>query len=174
MRLYSEVLFDMNALSYLDRLGIISQSVSCVERPLTSDLIRHKEMSHENSRPRWEEVERCGMMSLPLAEDEMFDVLCCMQENKGLSLYDAGMIVLCQKTGFPLFTEDKKMMSVMKQLSLPHISLVSFVEALGDAGLLSADKVAEICKRICAELLPKRYDSECERICERFMIAEED
>lgn len=174
MRLYSEVLFDMNALSYLDRLGIISQSVSCVERPLTSDLIRHKEMSHEHSRPRWEEVERCGMMSLELSEEEMAEVVQCMQENKGLSLYDAGMIVLCQKTGFPLFTEDKKMMSVMKQLSLPHISLVSFVEALGDAGLLSADKVAEICKRICAELLPKRYDSECERICKRFMIAEED
>ena len=174
MSLYSELLFDMNALSYLDKLVILPQALGCVERPLTSDLIRYKEMSHENSRPRWEEVERCGMMSLPLAEDEMFDVLCCMQENKGLSLYDAGMIVLCQKTGFPLFTEDKKMMSVMKQLSLPHISLVSFVEALGDAGLLSADKVAEICKRICAELLPKRYDVECERICERFMIAEED
>ena len=174
MSLYSELLFDMNALSYLDRLGIISQSVSCVERPLTSDLIRHKEMSHENSRPRWEEVERCGMMSLPLAEDEMFDVLCCMQENKGLSLYDAGMIVLCQKTGFPLFTEDRKMISVMERLCLPRVSLVSFVEALGNAGVLSADKVAEICERICAELLPKRYDAECERICQRFMIAEED
>ena len=174
MRLYSEVLFDMNALSYLDRLGIISQSVSCVERPLTSDLIRHKEMSHENSRPRWEEVERCGMMSLPLAEDEMFDVLCCMQENKGLSLYDAGMIFLCQKTGFPLFTEDKKMISVMERLCLPRVSLVSFVEALGNAGVLSGRELVEICERICAELLPKRYDAECEQICQRFLIAEED
>ena len=174
MSLYSELLFDMNALSYLDKLVILPQALGCIERPLTSDLIRYKEMSHENSRPRWEEAERCGMMSLELSEEEMAEVVQCMLENKGLSLYDAGMIFLCQKTGFPLFTEDKKMMSVMKQLSLPHISLVSFVETLGDAGLLSGEKVAEICKRICAELLPKRYDSECERICERFMIAEED
>ena len=66
------------------------------------------------------------------------------------------------------------MISVMERLCLPRVSLVSFVEALGNAGVLSGRELVEICERICAELLPKRYDSECERICKRFMIAEED
>ena len=174
MSLYSELLFDMNALSYLDKLVILPQALGCVERPLTSDLIRYKEMSHEHSRPRWEEAERCGMMSLELSEEEMAEVVQCMLENKGLSLYDAGMIFLCRKTGFPLFTEDKKMISVMERLCLPRVSLVSFVEALGNAGVLSGHELVEICERICAELLPKRYDAECEQICQRFLIAEED
>ena len=37
MSLYSELLFDMNALSYLDKLVILPQGLGCVERPLTSD-----------------------------------------------------------------------------------------------------------------------------------------
>lgn len=174
MSLYSELLFDMNALSYLDKLAILSPALGCVERPLTSDLIRYKEMSHENSRPRWEEAERCGMLSLALSETEMSEVVRCMLENKGLSLYDAGMIFLCQKTGYPMLTEDKKMCSVMEKLGLSHVSLVSFIERLGEAGVLSGTQVVEICERICVELLPKRYDAECERICERFVVAEED
>ena len=174
MSLYSDLLFDMNALSYLDKLVILPQALGCVERPLTSDLIRYKEMSHENSRPRWEEAERCGMLSLELSEAEMAEVVRCMLENKGLSLYDAGMIFLCQKTGYPMLTEDKKMCSVMEKLGLPHVSLVSFVERLGEAGVLSRTQVVEICERICVELLPKRYDAECRRICGRFVVAEED
>ena len=62
MSLPSRLLFDMNALRYLDQLGLLEVCISAIQDPYTLDLIRMQEMR----KPTWEDVVLYGMRSCEL------------------------------------------------------------------------------------------------------------
>lgn len=150
MSLPSRLLFDMNALRYLDQLGLLEVCISAIQDPCTLDLIRMQEMR----KPTWEDVVPYGMRSCELSSEMMTEAVTLMSGSPKLSIYDAGLIVLAKESGFPIVTEDGAMVKVMSRQKVLHVSLPEMVDSLVDAGKISYEEAVPVFRRISTELLP--------------------
>ena len=156
MSLYPRLLFDMNALRYLDQLELLEVCVEAVAKPRTLDLIRFKEMKN----PVWEDVEPYGMQSCALTPEMMAEADAMTKVSPKLSICDAGLIVLAKEYNIPVFTEDMAMVKVMNHQKVQHVSLPEMVDSLVDAKKISYEKAGPVFQRIFTELLPgceKKY-----------------
>ena len=157
MSIFCNLIFDANVLTYLYELGLLETCVKAVEHPFTLDLIRDVELK----RMPWADVVRREVGVLSLDEKMMGDAVSYMSDCRGLSFYDAGLIVLGKCFGFPVFTEDKKMIRELLRLGLKHVSLLEVVEALVSAKCISCGVGVDSVDAIASKLLPGRYNKEC-------------
>lgn len=156
MSLFPRLLFDMNALRYLDQLRLLKVCVGAVAEPCTLDLIRFTEMKN----PVWEDVKPYGMQSCELTPEMMAEAVAVMGVSPKLSICDAGLIVLAKEYNIPVFTEDMAMVKVMSRQKVLHVSLPEMVDSLVDAGKISYEEGVSAFRRISTELLPgcaKKY-----------------
>lgn len=150
MSLPSRLLFDMNALRYLDQLRLLEVCISAVQVPCTLDLIRKQEMRS----PTWGDVVLYGMQSLELTSEMMAEAYALIGGFPKLSICDAGLIVLAKEYGIPIFTEDRAMVKMMGRQKVLHVSLPEMVDSLVDAGKISYEDAVPMFQRISTELLP--------------------
>lgn len=160
----SKLLFDMNVLRYLDQLGILTQCISMIKNPYTLDLIKEKEMMN----PSWEDVEKGGMKTLGLSGKQMLEAEELRGGHKKLSIYDAGIIILAAKKNYPLFTEDRKMITEMERLGIRHICLPEMIDLMYQNGIISKDEAHQFIEMTQSTLLQKRYDEYCVELLEKY------
>lgn len=164
MSIFSHLIFDTNAFRYLDELDLLDVCLEAVESPLTLDMIRDIELK----KPCWEDVACHGVAVLSLDGKMMAEAVSCMSKCRGLSIYDAGLIVLGQCFGYPVFTEDRKMIRELSFKKVRHVSLPEVIEGLVFEGYLSPEGGADAAEVISSQLLPGRYDKECAYLREKF------
>lgn len=150
MSLPSRLLFDMNALRYLDQLGLLEVCISAIQDPYTLDLIRMQEMR----KPTWEDVVLYGMRSCELSSEMMTEAVTLMSGSPKLSICDAGLIVLAKESGLPIVTEDGAMVKVMSRQKVLHVSVPEMVDLLVGAEIISREVAVGLFQRLSAELLP--------------------
>ena len=167
MSIFSHLIFDANALTYLYRLELLETCLSAVEHPVTLDLVYAEELE----RMPWADVIKNRIDILPLDETMMGKAISCRYERKGLTLNDAGLIILGQSSGYPVFTEDKKMIRELSRFGVTHVSLPEVIEALVATEYISSEKGLRAVEKIASEILPGRYIAECKRLRERFSIS---
>lgn len=156
MSLFPRLLFDMNALRYLDQLGLLEVCIRAVAEPCTLDLIRFMEMKN----PVWADVEPHGMRSLELTSRMMAEAYALIGGFPKLSICDAGLIVLAKEYGIPIFTEDTAMIKMMSRQNVLHVSLPEIIDSLAVAGKISYEEAVPLVRRVSTELLPgcaKKY-----------------
>lgn len=164
MSIFSSLIFDANALTYLYRLGLLETCLSAVEYPVTLDIVYVEELE----RMPFADVMKTRIDLLPLDEKMMGKAISCRYEHKGLTLNDAGLIILGQSFGYPVFTEDKKMIQELARFEVTHVSLLEVIEALVSAGYITCEKGLHAVEKIASEILPGRYTADCKRLRERF------
>lgn len=164
MTLPDKLLFDMNALRYLDQLGILAPCISMIKNPYTLDLIKEKEMKN----PSWEEVEKGGMKTLGLSGKQMLEAEELRSGHKKLSIYDAGIIILAVKKKYPLFTEDRKMITEMKRLGVRHVCLPEMIDYLYQHDIISLAEAHKFIEMTQSTLLPKRYEGLCADLLQKY------
>jgi len=158
------LLIDTNAFKYLDELGLLDICLEAIEKPLTLDLIRDIELQ----KPCWKEVACHGVGVLGLDEKMMSNAQLMISKCRGLSIYDAGLIILGQVYGYPVFTEDKKMIRELSLLKVKHVSLLEVVDALVSNAYISCEDGIAAVDKISSELLSGRYGNESSRIRRHF------
>jgi len=162
--IFHSLLIDTNAFRYLDDLGFLDICLDAIENPLTLDLIRDIELQ----KPCWKDVACHGVGVLGLDGKMMAAANAYMSKCKGLSIYDSGLIILGQVYGYPVFTEDKKMIRELSLLKVKHVSLLEVIDALVSNDYISCDEGIAAVDKISSELLSGRYDDECARLHTRF------
>ena len=160
----SKLLFDMNALRYLDQLGILTPCISMIKNPYTLDLIKEKEMRN----PSWEEVEKGGMKTLGLSGKQIQEAEELRGGHKKLSIYDAGIIILAVRKKCPLFTEDRKMIAEMKRLGVRHVCLPEMIDLMFQNEIISKEEAYQFIEVTQSTLLQKRYDETCAKLLEKY------
>jgi len=159
------LLIDTNAFKYLDDLGLLDICLEAIKKPLTLDLIRDIELQ----KPCWKDVAYHGVDVLCLDEKMMCNAQLMISKYRGLSIYDAGLIILGQVYGYPVFTEDKKMIRELSHLKVKHVSLLEVVEGLVSNAYISCEDGIVAVDKISSELLSGRYDDECLRLRTLFL-----
>jgi len=162
MSLFNQVLLDMNGLTYFLDLSIQEEFFGNAGESFTLDLIKETEMK----RPSWEEMTRYGLQTMSLSDTQMSDAISLMTKRKGLSICDAGMLILCRDTGIPLITEDKKMISEMEREGWQRIPLPDVVGMMMQKGIISRERACHIFAQLDSTLLKKRYN--CKNYAEEY------
>ena len=155
LSLYPTLLFDVNVLIYLYNLGVHKIVLGSVTQSYTGDMLQYQEMQ---SVP-WGVFANCGMKALGVTGEQMKEVYGLTREHTSLSLYDAEMLVLAKYMGYPLTTEDRKMIRIMGEMGLCHISLPDLIDQLAMQGVISPSFALVLFRKISVEFLPKRYDN---------------
>ncbi|ABN07764.1 hypothetical protein Mlab_1602 [Methanocorpusculum labreanum Z] len=162
MSLFNQVLLDMNGLTYFLDLSIQEEFFGNVGESFTLDLIKETEMK----RPSWEEMAGYGLQTMSLSGTQMSDAASLMRKRRGLSIYDAGLLILCRDTGIPLITEDKKMISEMEREGWQRIPLPDVVGMMMQEGIISHKRACRIFDQLGSTFLKKRYD--CKKYLEKY------
>ena len=162
MSLFNQVLLDMNALTYFLELSLQEEFFGNVGESFTLDLIKVAEMK----RPSWEEMTRYGLQTMELSGTQMSDAISLMTKRKGLSICDAGMLILCRDTGIPLITEDKKMISEMEREGWQRVSIPDVVGMMMQEGIISHERACRIFDLLNSTILKKRYN--CSAYLEKY------
>ena len=154
MSLFNQVLLDMNGLTYFLDLSIQEEFFGNAGESFTLDLIKVAEMK----RPSWDEMSGYGLQTMELSGTQMSDAISLMTKRKGLSICDAGMLILCRDTGIPLITEDKKMISEMEREGWQRVSIPDVVGMMMQEGIISHERACRIFDQLDSKLLKKRYN----------------
>ncbi|HJJ36771.1 MAG TPA: hypothetical protein O0X27_06325 [Methanocorpusculum sp.] len=166
MSLFPALIFDANVLTYLHKLGFLATCINAVEHPFTFDIIRDVELKDMP----WADVVRANIDVLSLDGEQMANAYAYTVECRGLTISDAGLILLGRIYGHPVFTEDKLMIHELERLHLPHITLLEVLEGLVSANYISRKAGVVAVDRIASELLPGRYPIECFRLQTLFSV----
>jgi len=154
MSLFKQILVDMNGLTYFLDLSLQTEFFGNVGESFTLDLIKETEMM----RPSWGEMAGYGLQTMSLSGMQMSDVISLMTKRRGLSIYDAGILILCRDTGIPLITEDKKMIAEMEREGWQRVSIPDVVGMMMQEGIISHERACRIFDLLDSTLLKKRYN----------------
>ncbi len=162
MSLFEQILVDMNGLTYFLELSLQEEFFGNVGESFTLDLIKEIEMK----RPSWDEVAGYGLQTMELSGTQMSDAISLKAKRRGLSIYDAGLLILCRDTGLPLITEDKKMISEMEREGWQRVPIPDIVGMMMKEGIISHEKACHIFDLLDSTILKKRYN--CSAYLEKY------
>lgn len=162
MSLFNQVLVDMNGLTYFLDLSLQEEFFGNVGESFTLDLIKETEMK----RPSWDEMAGYGLQTMELSGTQMSDAISLMTKRRGLSIFDAGLLILCRDTGLPLITEDKKMISEMEREGWQRVSIPDIVGMMMKEGIISHERACRIFDLLDSTILKKRYN--CKTYLEKY------
>jgi len=158
--IFPHLIFDANVLTYLHKLNLLKTCIKAVDHPYTFDVIRDVELKDMT----WAAVVRTNIDVLSLDGEQIAETNAYMTRCRGLTFSDAGLIMLGQIHGYPVFTEDKLMIHELERLKLNHVTLLEVLEKLVSANYISTEAGIAALEKISSDLLPGRYATECNRL----------